>query len=297
MSSHACRLLRRRPHFGNLRASSSHLTLASFRSTLPLYCSRSLQPLFRTLQTSATRRIEDAPPAEQNTVKTTVDKAAALLKSSRDPETGIYVGPLTQTFRRLKIFSLSSLGLTAVMTPFLFILETASSVPLVGRVALAGTLLLTSTVSTTMVGWLGLPYVTKLVWLPAEKPDASSGGKQAVGVEMTTTTLMLKERITRVYDSAFLVPTNRPLAKWELAEVFKLQQKELEAAKKEGGLPTEETIAETTDKDGNVLGRWIVKWSEDGTGTCRHTGKMIRYFNVHEELLGKNGRDRGHTSQ
>ena len=161
------------------------------------------------------------------------------------------------------------------MTPFLFILETASAVPLVGRVALAGTLLLTSTVSTTMVGWLGLPYVTKLVWLPAEKPDTGSGGKQAVGVEMTTTTLTLKERITRVYDSAFLVPTNRPLAKWELAEVFKLPQKELEAAQKEGGLPAEETIAETLDKDGNVLGRWIVEWKGDGTGTCRDTGKVI----------------------
>ncbi|KAI0821415.1 hypothetical protein BC629DRAFT_1249652, partial [Irpex lacteus] len=177
----------------------------------------------------------------------------------------IYIGPLTQTFRRLKIFSLSSLGLTAVMTPFLFVLETASAVPLVGRVALAGTLLMTSTVSTSMVGWLGTPYVTRLEWIPADKADASTnGGKQAVGVKMTTMTLTLKERITHVYDSAFLVPTNRPLAKWELAEAFRLPQKELQAAQKSGGLPSEETIAETMDKDGKVLGRWIVKWNEDG---------------------------------
>ncbi|KAI0691908.1 hypothetical protein BC835DRAFT_1407179 [Cytidiella melzeri] len=187
----------------------------------------------------------------------------------------IYLGPLTQTFRRLKLFSLASLGLTTVMAPFLFFMETASAVPLVGRVALVGTVLVTSSVSTMLVGWLGMPYVTVLRWFPAEG-SSTENGKRAVGVEMTTMTLTLKERITHVYDSAFLVPTNRPLAKWELAEVFKLPEKEVDVLAKECGLPREETIAETMDKDGRVLGRWIVKWEADGTGTCRQTGKIIR---------------------
>lgn len=45
----------------------------------------------------------------------------------------------------------------------------------------------------------------------------------------------------------------------------------------------EETVAETFDKGGNVIGRWIVKWehtSEDGRdyvgGECRAVGKVER---------------------
>ncbi|KAI0343695.1 hypothetical protein BDW22DRAFT_1328831 [Trametopsis cervina] len=204
------------------------------------------------------------------------DRTAEAVLASKEPEAEIYLGPLTSTFRRLKLFSLGSLALTSIMTPFLFLVETASAVPLVGRLALAGTVLVTSSVSTAVVGWLGKPYVTKLRWIPAETTDGPSG-KQALIAELTTVTLTLKERITRVYDTAFLVPTNRPMAKWELAEGFKLPAKEAEAEAKAGNLPREETIAETLDKEGNVLGRWIVKWQADGTGACRHTGKVVRW--------------------
>jgi hypothetical protein len=38
----------------------------------------------------------------------------------------------------------------------------------------------------------------------------------------------------------------------------------------------EETVAETRDKDGNILGRWVVTWGENGEGTCREIGHVVR---------------------
>jgi hypothetical protein len=201
--------------------------------------------------------------------------------ASQHPQ--IYHGPLTTTFRRLKLFSLSSLGLSVGLAPFLFLLETSSGLPVIARFALAGTALTTSGVSTALVGWCGKPYVTTL---------EREGG----GVAMTTLTLALKKRVTHVYDTAFLVDTSRPFAKWELAESVHVDGKSRDTVP-----GTEETVAETLDSRGAVVGRWIVKWGEGGQGTCREVGKISRcafyhsyssleltvgrHFNVHEELL------------
>jgi len=176
----------------------------------------------------------------------------------------MYYGPLSKTFRNLKIFSLTSFGLVSSMTPLFFIIE--STLPLSARVALAATTVGTSGISTALVSYCGSPYVNRLRRLPAE----------VGGIEMETTTLFMKSRYTSVYDSSFLRDsTGRPFAKWELADA-------VDGAKEEG--ETEETVAETKDAEGNVLGRWIVRW-ENGRGECRGVGRVIRYFNIHEELL------------
>jgi hypothetical protein len=91
------------------------------------------------------------------------------------------------------------------------------------------------------------------------------------------------------------VETKRPFAKWELAEKMVLPDSKSIAP------GHEETVAETTDKDGNIIGRWIVKWGQNDEGICREVGSIVRlvckimlmgrsdfntsYFNVHEELL------------
>lgn len=223
------------------------------------------EPTLRRLQTSAARhKPEHATPP------------TAPWHSESDPASkDVYIGPLSQTFRRVKIFSLSSLSLSLLMTPFIFMLETSSAVPFIGRIALTGTVIVASTVSTALVAWCGRPYVNKLRWIPVEESIVAE--KQPTSVELTTATLILRTRITRVYDSAFLVPTNRPFAKWELAEAFKLPPAEAAAEKAKGNLPREETVAETMDKDGKIVGRWIVRWDEDGAGTCREMGKIVRY--------------------
>ncbi|KAH8087814.1 hypothetical protein BXZ70DRAFT_1002129 [Cristinia sonorae] len=160
-------------------------------------------------------------------------------------------------------------------------IETTSGLPLVARLALASIALSTSGVSTALVGWCGSPYVSTLRWLPAT--DGATHATEVV--EMTTHTITMQPRVTKVYDAGFLVPANRPFASWELAEAFRLPPAEAEQERANGMLPREETVAETLDAKGKVVGRWIVEWAEDGTGTCQGTGSIVRYFNVHQELM------------
>ncbi|KAK1218596.1 hypothetical protein PQX77_018712 [Marasmius sp. AFHP31] len=134
--------------------------------------------------------------------------------------------------------------------------------------ALAFTAVSTSGVSTALVAWVARPYVSALKRLEPEHTG------EVRGIEMLTSTLTLSPRITRVYDSDFLVETQRPFAKWELAK-----QVALPTPQDGSSLPSagkEETIAETFDKDGKLVGSWIVKWGENGEGDCSAVGKPDR---------------------
>ncbi|KAF8648517.1 hypothetical protein AX16_006223 [Volvariella volvacea WC 439] len=221
--------------------------------------------LARGVATSRTLRTEASAAA---TATSTIPNAAQGSTATTQERT--YNGPLAPTFRRLKIFSLSSLGLSTTLAPFMFLVE--SNLPFSARLALAGIAIGTSGISTGLVGWCGKPYVTNLKYL---KPDSDD----THGLELTTLTLTLQPRITRVYDECFLVETKRPFAKWELAEKLVLPPSRTAAPGQE------ETVAETFDKNNTVLGRWVVTWGEGGEGKCREVGSVIRHFNVHEELL------------
>ncbi|TFK44934.1 hypothetical protein BDQ12DRAFT_579798, partial [Crucibulum laeve] len=178
-----------------------------------------------------------------------------------------YHGPLATTFRRLKTFSLAGLTLTTTMVPFIFIVE--SNLPATARLALASMAIGTSVFSTAVLGWSSKPYVTTLRRLtPTE-----NGG--AEGLEMTTFTWRLQERNTRIYDPTFLVATERPLAKWELAESVILSNSSGDETRSISP-GQEETVAETMDKAGKILGRWIVTWGNNGEGTCRQVGDIVR---------------------
>ena len=172
-----------------------------------------------------------------------------------------YQGPLTNTFRRLKIFSLSSLTLSVALVPFIFVIE-ASGIPLSARFALAGVAMATSSVSTALVAWCGSPYVTKLQRVQKDHT-----------LQMTTLTLGLRERVTSVYDTSFLKGTSRPFAKWELAERVVLEGEEQRRRAVAG---TQETVAETADAKGKLVGSWVVTWGENGEGTCKQVGKVNR---------------------
>jgi len=256
-----------------------------------------------------------ATPLPTDSVTTTHNAANRSRNSDNnnddDDPSLIYVGPLTRTFRRLKIFSLSSLALASALSPFIFIVE--SSLPFTARAALATAALGTSGVSTTLVAWCGRPYVTTLRRLttttttttttasaasaaslsttsgaPQEKqeqhttaPTHSHNENAPAGIELTTLSLTLSPRTTRVYDPAFLGDTTRGFARWELAQRVQLPRED--AASVRPG--TEETVAETLNGAGDVLGRWIVTWGENGEGSCRAQGRVETHFNVHEELL------------
>lgn len=82
----------------------------------------------------------------------------------------------------------------------------------------------------------------------------------------------------QVYDPSFLIETRRILAKWELADTIHLTENRTDAVgtnvHPEPG--AEETVAETRDENGEVVGRWVVRWEENGKGTCHEVGKIVR---------------------
>jgi len=39
---------------------------------------------------------------------------------------------------------------------------------------------------------------------------------------------------------------------------------------------TQETVAETMDAKGGLIGSWVVTWGENGEGTCKQVGKVHR---------------------
>ncbi|KAJ9123128.1 hypothetical protein QFC22_001319 [Naganishia vaughanmartiniae] len=189
----------------------------------------------------------------------------------------IYRGPLTNTFKYLKLFSVSSLVLSSALSPFIFILE--SSLPLSGRIFLAFTAVSTTTLSTFLISTFTSPYVTSITANPASSPYSHT---------LTTTSLFLRPRNTLITSPAnSLVPSERPMTTWKLRESI---ENGLEAGQ-EHGSPQASTVEEsvlaiTEDEEGNALGRWVVMgMDKSGRQKCQAKGKVVRYFNVHPEIL------------
>ena len=82
----------------------------------------------------------------------------------------------------------------------------------------------------------------------------------------------------KVYDPSFLIETKRPLAKWELAETIHLTPSRTDAvgSNVHPVVGREETVAETRNEKGEVIGRWVVKWGENGAGVCHEVGYMVK---------------------
>lgn len=184
-----------------------------------------------------------------------------------------YTGPLASTFRSLKLFSLSSLGLITGLSPVLFIVD-APGIPTSARAAMAATALLTSAASTGLVGWCGAPYVSTMRRLASPQPGTTSNSD---AVEMTTKTLFLKDLRTSVYDPSFLGPTSRPFATWELQSQLRVP-----ADGKTRTEEKEEVVARTVDAEGKTRGEWRVTWTKDPTdasfviGQAGPTGKVVK---------------------
>jgi hypothetical protein len=75
-----------------------------------------------------------------------------------------------------------------------------------------------------------------------------------------------------------LIETQRPLAKWELAREITLSGNSSKpgCSKAHPAPGQEETIAETMNQKGEIIGRWVVKWKENGVGVCHQVGHVIR---------------------
>jgi len=126
-----------------------------------------------------------------------VEKATSESKNATKEDPYVYNGPLTAAFRRLKLFSLGSFGLSLTLSPFIFLIE--SNLPLNARFALAGIALGTSGLSTGLVAWCARPYVTVMRRFP---PEELGGAEE---VELTTYTITMQPRITRVHSYSLLL--------------------------------------------------------------------------------------------
>lgn len=189
---------------------------------------------------------------------------AHLASTSPEP---FYAGPLAPAFHRVKLFSISSLGLAATLTPVIFIVE--APIPTSARAALALTAIIASGGSTALIAWCGAPYVQSIRYLA---PPATS-----TGVAISTKSFWMKDLHTEVYDTAFLGQTTRAFAKWELAPLIRMQR---DTVRQPG---TQEVAARTKDRTGKVLGEWVIDWNVDD-------GKVE---NTKDHVLGK-GHARGH---
>ncbi|KDN46489.1 hypothetical protein K437DRAFT_223576 [Tilletiaria anomala UBC 951] len=202
-----------------------------------------------------------------------------------------YHGPLVRTFARLKLFSLGSLFLAVGMCPVLLL--TPGAITMAGRIGLCATALATSGVSTALIAWIGGPYVgrMRLVPSPAASEAQQSMNKEQSGpvLQLETLSVLLRPIRTNIYHPSFVRSTSRPFATWELASSVPFSQG-IQSSSSDADI----LVAESIDvRSGKVKGRWWAtpSQSDDGktTGsfTCRREGKPVRYFNVHDELLGE----------
>ncbi|CAG7854583.1 SubName: Full=Uncharacterized protein {ECO:0000313/EMBL:CCA70537.1} [Serendipita indica DSM 11827] len=184
---------------------------------------------------------------------------ATFPNSTTQPRQPIeYNGPLADTYQRLKLFSLTSLSLATLMTPLMFIID--SSMPFAGRAVLGFTAMSTSGLSTALIAWLGSTYVTKVRVEDVGVEGAGAGRR----VHMTTKTMLLRERVTTVYDPSFLEHAEQYFNKVRLRNQIRVPMAEVEknGMKLVDGM--EETVAETLDEKGNVRGWWEVHWRREG---------------------------------
>ncbi|KAI9304436.1 hypothetical protein BJ944DRAFT_163580 [Cunninghamella echinulata] len=109
----------------------------------------------------------------------------------------IYTGPLSNVAKKLKLFSVTSLGLGCGISPFIFIIDVP--VPLIAKTALVGAAIATSGASTGLIQWVMSPYVTKIT------ADNTLEPKE---LEIHTLSFLAKDHVTKVSVNA-LQPSSR----------------------------------------------------------------------------------------
>ncbi|KAL0089422.1 hypothetical protein F4703DRAFT_1465654 [Phycomyces blakesleeanus] len=128
------------------------------------------------------------------------------LSTKHEPVT-IYEGPLANVAKKLKLFSITSLGLGTGISPFIFMIDVP--VPFVAKAALAGAAIVTSAASTGLIQWVMSPYVTKITTTCPEP----------VPTQLTLHTLnfFAKEHKTTV-PTDVLTPSTRIFTSWMVTD-------------------------------------------------------------------------------
>lgn len=124
----------------------------------------------------------------------------------------IYEGPMTTVFTRLKIFSITSLGVTALIAPFMLLLDggsssaTAASMTPAVKGVIVSIAMGTSSLSTFLIHWFAKTYVTKIY-------------RKDTGLTFETLNVIAKPLYTGPISPSMLSrDTNRSFAKYELKD-------------------------------------------------------------------------------
>lgn len=204
---------------------------------------------------------------------------------------------MAKTFYRLKVFSFGSLVMATCFIPVFIFAPAGAELTMAGRAALCVTGLATSGGSTALVSWISRPYVGRMSLV-----QQSEGSRPLL--EAYTLSWRLRALKTTIYEPAFIRPTSRPFASWELAAEpgTSVSLPQFEEARK-AGETCKVLVSQTVDAHtGQVVGSW---WAQNVPGTatrssagadagedfreeieCHGEGTPITHFQVHEELLG-----------
>ena len=269
----------------------------------------------------AVRPVPALPPLATRAVST--EQAPRVVRDER-AETGApksgkllaqYIGPARKLYYRLKLFSLTSLSVSALFAPvFLF---ATSKLEMAARVAIVATTLGASSVSTALISWIGAPYVGHMslrrchtdseplhyvsegasdVVLDDTPSDPSVHAGDGYYLEIATLNWRMRSIKTTVYSPALLRTTSRPFASWAPPAPPQPLPVDTNATPTETEDTAAQLVAETVDVPSKrVIGRWWARWRVfpqeakglvEFDGTCDAEGRPVRHFYVDEQQLG-----------
>ncbi|KAI7883387.1 uncharacterized protein EV154DRAFT_428243 [Mucor mucedo] len=144
----------------------------------------------------------------------TASKASTLwrrnLNVEKDEPVVIYNGPLANVAKKLKLFSITSLGLGTGISPFVFAIDVP--VPFVAKAALVGAAVITSSASTGLIQWVMSPYVTKITM-----PSSTKESELPKELTIHTLSFTARDHVTTVPLDA-LGPASRIFTSWMITE-------------------------------------------------------------------------------
>ncbi|CAO3685703.1 unnamed protein product [Rhizopus microsporus] len=112
--------------------------------------------------------------------------------------------------KKLKLFSITSLGLGVGISPFVFVIDVP--VPFVAKAALVGAAVATSAASTGLIQWVMSPYVTKIT-VPKQPEEGQ------VPKELTIHTLSFAARDhTTTVPVDTIAPASRIFTTWMITD-------------------------------------------------------------------------------
>jgi len=102
-------------------------------------------------------------------------------------------------------------------------------------------------------------------------------------MELESADWLLRKITTTVWDTGVIRASGRPFASWELPdEVYPLDGRKVQEGE-------QEVLAKTEDWKGRLQGQWIAEYRTDKTGKvvgkCRGQGRIIRHFNVADDMV------------